>query len=147
MVCLGNICRSPLAAGILKNQTEKLGLNWKVDSAGTSSWHIGDPPDSRSIAIARDNGVDISDQKARQFLVKDFDRFDLILTMDSCNYRDVLSLARDDNDSDKVHLIMNFLTPGKNGEVPDPYYDNGFPGVFKMLNQTCEKIIEEYVII
>ena len=144
MVCLGNICRSPLAEGIMKAHIKEQGLDWQVDSAGTSSWHIGESPDPRSISIARENGLDITDQRGRQFIKDDFDRFDLILTMDASNYQNVLNLARSDADRQKVKLILNYLYPDENRTVPDPYYDNGFPRVYEMLNEACRKIIDHH---
>lgn len=138
MVCLGNICRSPLAEGILKQKTSH--LNIFVDSAGTSNYHIGDAPDKRSVQIAKKYGIDIASQRGRQFQVSDFDEFDLIFAMDKSNYYDILSLARDENDKNKVELILNLLNPGENMDVPDPYYggSNGFENVYKMLNEACE---------
>jgi len=144
MVCLGNICRSPLAEGILKAKVKECGLSWSVDSAGTSNWHEGEHPDRRGVAIGLENGVDISHQRARQFQVNDFDKFDLILAMDSSNYHSICSLTANPAQTDKVKIIMNFLSPGKNIAVPDPYYDNRFPQVFEMLTRACEKIIDYY---
>ena len=145
MVCLGNICRSPLAEGILKNKIKEHGLSWSVDSAGTGAWHVGERPDRRSIAVARKNGIDITDQRARQFQPADLDGFDLILAMDSSNFRDISRLAISKEQEDKVELIMNFRTPGMNENVPDPYYsDNGFENVFQMLDEACDHILEKY---
>lgn len=145
MVCLGNICRSPLAEGILKNKLRAKGLNWTVDSAGTGSWHVGELPDPRSVATARKNGINITDQRARQFRASDLDEFDLILTMDRHNYRDVLRFANKDTQRAKVQMIMEFLNPGKNMDVPDPYWDDeGFDKVFQMLDKACEAIVERY---
>ena len=145
MVCLGNICRSPLAEGILKKKIKEKNLDWSVDSAGTGSWHIGELPDRRSIAIARTYGIDITDQRARQFKSADLDQFDLVLAMDSSNYQHIIRNAFTKEHQEKVHLIMNFLHPGQNGNVPDPYWDdNGFNKVFIMLEKACEKIIEKY---
>lgn len=145
MVCLGNICRSPLAEGILKTKVEEEGLNWEVESAGTGSWHIGELPDSRSIATARKNGIDITDQRARQFKASDLDYFDLILTMDHSNYNNVLQLASAENQRQKVAMIMNFVSPDTNQSVPDPYWnDNGFDQVFEMLERACDKVIEKF---
>ena len=145
MVCLGNICRSPLAEGILKSKAAARKLNWEVDSAGTSFWHAGEAPDPRSVEIAKKKGLDISNQKARQFLRKDFEKFDLILVMDSSNYQDVIALAGQEEQKQKVELIMNFVKPGYNQNVPDPYWDNdGFEKVYEMLDRACEKIIEKY---
>jgi protein-tyrosine phosphatase len=145
MVCLGNICRSPLAEGILKNKVEKEGLNWIVDSAGTGDYHVGTMPDSRSISVANKYHIDISNQRARQFKTKDFIEFDLILVMDASNYRNVVNLARNEEDSKKVELIMNLSSPGQNIEVPDPYWNNdGFEQVFAMLENACDKLIDKY---
>ena len=140
MVCLGNICRSPLAEGILASKLSK--SQFLVDSAGTGNWHVGNAPDSRSIAVAKKNKLDISNQKGRQFKVGDFDVFDYIYVMDNSNFRDVQSLARNEADKAKVKLILNELFPDENVDVPDPYYgmENGFDNVYRMLDQTCEVI-------
>ncbi len=146
MVCLGNICRSPMAEGILKTKVEEKGLDWLVDSAGTGSWHIGELPDPRSIAEANRNGIDITDQRARQFGRSDFDKFDLILAMDHSNYQDILRLAANGEHKEKVAMIMNFANPGKNISVPDPYWDDdGFNQVFQMLEEACERLIEKHI--
>lgn len=146
MVCLGNICRSPLAEGIMREKVKKYGLKWEVDSAGTGAWHVGEKPDSRSVRIAGKNGIDISSQRARQFHHNDFQLFDLILVMDSSNYQDIAMQAKHQNaDLKKVELIMNFVQPGFNQNVPDPYWDDdGFERVFSMLEMACEKLIERY---
>lgn len=145
MVCLGNICRSPLAEGILKHKIKEQGLNWSVDSAGTGNFHVGEQPDLRSIAVAQKYDIDIKDQEARQFKTKDFSEFDLILVMDASNYRNVVNLARDQDDVKKVSLILNFSNPNQNKEVPDPYWDdNGFEQVYTMLDKACDDIIERY---
>ena len=145
MVCLGNICRSPLAEGILKNKVTQKDLNWEVDSAGTGAWHVGNLPDRRSIAVAKKYGIDITDQRARQFKTEDFQNFDLIFVMDASNYRNVLTMAPSTNGEDKVQFIMNMVQPGYNQVVPDPYHDNdGFEQVYQMLDTACDKIIEKY---
>lgn len=140
MVCLGNICRSPLAEGILKHKVnpEKI----FVDSAGTAGYHVGEKPDPRSVAIAEHYHINISDQRCRQFKVSDFDAFDHIYVMDKSNYHNVLKLARNNEDKSKVDLILNAISPGKNMEVPDPYYggDQGFDNVFRMLDMACDII-------
>jgi len=143
MVCLGNICRSPLAEGILKSKLFR--ANVVIDSAGTGAYHIGEKPDNRSIAIAKINGIDISDQRARKFLVEDFDEFDLIYVMDNENYRDVIAMARNINDKAKVKMILNEVFPKDNLDVPDPYLggDYGFKNVFKMLDEACEIIAKK----
>ena len=142
MVCLGNICRSPLAEGILKEKAK--GIDVFIDSAGTASYHIGSLPDSRSIEIANSNGIDISDQRARQFTESDFDAFDKIYAMDTHNYSAIISLARTDQDAKKVDLILNEVNPGASKSVPDPYYGHGdgFKLVFEMLSQACEIIVK-----
>ncbi len=143
MVCLGNICRSPLAEGILKTKVDS--QNVLVDSAGTGAYHIGKLPDSRSIAVAKNYGIDITDQRARKFSVSDFDKFDYIYAMDESNYRNILALAENDKQRAKVFMIMNELLPNENVSVPDPYYggDGGFQNVYKMLDRACDVIAEK----
>ena len=143
MVCLGNICRSPLAEGILKSKVNKETVF--VDSAGTGAWHSGELPDKRSIAVAKKYGIDLTDQRARLFLVEDFDKFDHIYVMDQSNYKNVCRLAPNDAALNKVQLILNEIETDKNLEVPDPYYggDQGFENVFKMLDKACERIKEK----
>ena len=141
MVCLGNICRSPLAEGILKDKTQNLDV--LVDSAGTASYHVGNLPDSRSIEIANRNGIDLTDQRARQFSEKDFDNFDKIYAMDTHNYANIISLARNQSDIDKVDVILNELNPKSYDSVPDPYYGSGdgFQIVYNMLDKACDAIV------
>lgn len=143
MVCLGNICRSPLAEGILKAKTNHLDV--VVDSAGTAAYHIGEQPDIRSIAIAKKYGVDLTDQRARQFCTNDFDDFDKIYAMDTSNYSNIISLARNESDKNKVDLILNEVNPNSFQSVPDPYYggDNGFQDVYDMLDEACDRIVEK----
>lgn len=144
MVCLGNICRSPLAEGIMRQKIADAGLDWSVDSAGTGAWHVGNPPDPRSVAVARAHGLDISHQRARQFLARDFDAFDHIFVMDASNYQNVLKLARNDADRAKVEMMMNYDRPGYNEQVPDPYWDdNGFENVYQMLERATEKAVAQ----
>ncbi|MFL9830745.1 low molecular weight protein-tyrosine-phosphatase [Flavobacterium sp. ARAG 55.4] len=140
MVCLGNICRSPLAEGILASKLPK--NKFTIDSAGTGSWHVGHQPDSRSIAVAKKYQLDISGQKGRQFKPADFDTFDYIYVMDNSNYRDVIHLAKNESQKAKVQIILNELYPGENVDVPDPYYgiENGFETVYQMLDEACENI-------
>lgn len=145
MVCLGNICRSPLAEGILRKKIEERNLDWYVDSAGTSSWHVGEQPDPRSILTAKKHGIDITNQRARQLKPADLDRFDMILAMDHSNYREIIRYALTEEQKAKVHLIMNFLSPGCNEAVPDPYWDDdGFEKVYGMLNEACERLIDQF---
>lgn len=141
MVCLGNICRSPLAEGIMSDMVQKENLDWKVDSAGTGSWHIGEQPHHGSIQIANQNGLDISQQRARKFSTSDFNNFDLILVMDSSNYNDVIRLAENQIDKEKVRLILNYSYPNMNMAVPDPYFTGNFNEVFDLLKEACEKVL------
>lgn len=143
MVCLGNICRSPLAEGILKSK-----INTKqviVNSAGTAAYHIGKLPDERSIAVAKKYGIDITDQRARKFSLLDFEEYDYIYAMDESNYHHILGLAVNNKQKSKVFMIMNELTPNENISVPDPYYggNDGFEHVYKMLNDACDVIVKK----
>lgn len=140
MVCLGNICRSPLAEGVMRNLISQQNLDWQVASAGTGDWHIGCAPDKRSITVAKSYGYDISEQRARLFTAKAFDEFDHILVMDKNNYRDVLSLAKNDEQRNKVQ----FFLPNE-GNVTDPYHDQTlFEPVFKQVEDRCKALIEEF---
>lgn len=142
---MGNICRSPLAEGILKRKVKMNNLDWQVDSAGTGGWHVGALPDSRSIQVARKNGIDITDQRARKFQTSDLDQFDLIFAMDSSNYQNIVRHSVSDDQKEKVQLIMNMVQPGMNESVPDPYWDdNGFDQVFHMLEEACDQVIEKF---
>ncbi|MGY5850460.1 low molecular weight protein-tyrosine-phosphatase [Salegentibacter sp. F14] len=140
MVCLGNICRSPLAEGILKSKVDR--ENVHVDSAGTGDYHIDELPDKRSISVARKYDLDITDQRGRQFSVSDFDTYDHIYVMDNSNYENVIALARNEEDKEKVQLILDEIFPGENVDVPDPYFggDHGFENVYQMLDEACEQI-------
>lgn len=142
MVCLGNICRSPLAEGILRS---KLSKDFEVDSAGTGHWHIGNPPDVRSIATAEKHDINIAHLKGRQFAKKDFIEFDYIYVMDNQNYTDVIKLAATDTEKSKVKLILDEIFPGEKVDVPDPYYglQDGFEKVYHMLDQACDTIAEK----
>lgn len=145
MVCLGNICRSPLAEGLLASKLPK--DKFIVDSAGTGSWHIGRQPDERSIAVAKKNRIDIANQKGRQFTTTDFIAFDYIYVMDNSNYHDVIDLAANQEQKNKVQLILNELFPNENVDVPDPYYgvSNGFEVVYQMLDETCDIIAKKLI--
>ena len=138
MVCLGNICRSPMAEGIMR----KLGGDEvEVDSAGTANYHIGSQPDKRMIATAFKHGIDISNLTARQFQSEDFDSFDVIFAMDSSNFQNIISLAKDNIDKQKVKMIL------ENGSVPDPYYggNEGFENVYQLLHESCQKFLDDIV--
>jgi len=143
MVCLGNICRSPLAEGILKSKVDPNKVF--VDSAGTGSWHIGSEPDRRSIATAKRYGIDITNQRGRQFSEGDFEDFDHIFAMDNSNFKDIMSMAKTDEDRQKVHLILEEIFPSENVDVPDPYHggEQGFENVYQMLNEACKEIAEK----
>lgn len=138
MVCLGNICRSPLAHGIMEQLAKENGLDWEVDSAGTGNWHVGEGPDRRSVRTAREHGIDISGQVCRLFSVSDFDTYDHIFVMDKNNLGDIVAMARDQEDVKKVKLLLGDKI------VPDPYYDdNQFEPVFQMVEKGCREIIRK----
>jgi protein-tyrosine phosphatase len=143
MVCLGNICRSPMAEGILKHKAQLQGLDVFIDSAGTSSWHQGEQPDGRAQEEMLKNGIDISDQNSRPFRTDDFDHFDYILVMDSSNKSNVLSLARNAEDKAKVKLILDYGSEKKGNSVPDPYYDDSFDRVYDLLDYACDAFLKE----
>ena len=140
MVCLGNICHSPLAEGILQSKINSNKVF--VDSAGTAAYHVGNLPDKRSIEVAKKYDLDITNQRARKFIVKDFDTFDYIFAMDDSNFNNIIALARSEADKKKVKMILNESFPSKNLSVPDPYYggNQGFESVYKMLDEACEII-------
>ena len=143
MVCLGNICRSPIAEGILRQRVKELGLDVETDSAGTAAFHVGEAPDTRMIKVAKANGIDISDLRARQFLKVDFKHFDLIYAMDKSNYDNILNLAEKDTDREKVRMILNETSPGSQAEVPDPYYggEEGFQHVIDLLDEAMDHVM------
>ncbi|WP_142783163.1 low molecular weight protein-tyrosine-phosphatase [Changchengzhania lutea] len=143
MVCLGNICRSPLAEGILKSKLSQ--EKFIIDSAGTANYHTGNAPDKRSIAVAKKYGIDISTLKGRQFNTLDFDAFDIIYVMDQSNYNNVVSLARNEDDKNKVKFILNATYPNQNHSLPDPYHggDEGFENIYKLLDEACAKIANQ----
>lgn len=146
MVCLGNICRSPLAEGILQHKAWQAGFQWSVESAGTGAYHTGEPPHRLSQKVAKLNGIDISKQRARQFLKEDFEQFDFIYVMDSSNYNDVRRISGKHWNESKIDLLLNEVYPGQNRSVPDPWYGNedGYHEVFSMLDKACEMIISKY---
>ena len=137
MVCLGNICRSPLAEGIMQSKVDSDEVF--VDSAGTAAYHVGELPDTRSIEVARKYGIDLTSQRARKFTAKDFSNFDLIYAMDDHNYQNILSLAKNKLEAKKVKMILNEVHLQQNLSVPDPYYggDEGFENVYQMLDEAC----------
>ncbi len=136
MVCLGNICRSPLAEGVMQHLSNEQHLGWTVDSVGTGGWHVGEAPDRRSIRVAREHGIDISRQVCRKFSQSDFNNFDHIFVMDNYNLQDVLAMAPDGQSAEKVKLLL------VDKEVPDPYYDNNqFEPVFELIEEGCKDVI------
>lgn len=143
-VCLGNICRSPLAEGILLHLNEELQLGWHIDSAGTSGYHIGEAPDHRTIVNAAAHGVDLKPLRARQFDPADFDRFDLIFVMDQQNLRNVLNLTADKKQQQKVLLFLEYTGNANVKEVPDPYYGDAsdFEQVFQLLQTACRSLVD-----
>ena len=144
-VCLGNICRSPLAEGILKDKAFKAGLNWSIESAGTNGFHDGEPPHSLSQKVARMNGIDICSQRSRRFVPEDFDRFDKIYALAEDVLFDIKRIARKKFDPSKVDLLMNELYPGKDLDVPDPWSgpEKEYHEAFRLIDAACEKIIEK----
>lgn len=145
MVCLGNICRSPLAQGILEKKSEENNINIYVDSAGTGGWHVGSSPDLRSINVAKKHYIDISHQKARIFSTYDFKEFDKIYVMDTSNYRDLIRLCSNEKECSKIELILKNIDSENNPSVPDPYYgkENGFENIYRLLEKACTKIMSE----
>ena len=139
MVCLGNICRSPLAQGILESKVDPNKI--KVDSAGTAAYHIGNSPDPRSISIAKKHGIDLTSQCARQFNSRDFTNFSKIFVMDHANYKAVIAQAQTKEEIEKVSLILE-----NNKEVPDPYYggEEGFQNCYELLDEACDRIKESF---
>lgn len=146
MVCLGNICRSPLAEGILQKKIQELKLDWQVDSAGTAGYHIGCEPHNLSQKVAKLNGIDISHQQCRQFVKEDMLLFDKIYVMDKNNYADVKDISEELWNENKVELLLNEIYPNKNLDVPDPWYgeEDGYHKVFEMIDKSCDVIVKKY---
>lgn len=146
IVCLGNICRSPLAEGILKHKVKESGLDWKVESAGTNSYHIGEPPHKLSQKVAKFNGIDICDQRARLFVKEDFKKYDKIYAMAADVMRDIKQIAGNEFDAQKATLFLNELHPGMNADVPDPWSgpEAGYHEVYEMINAAADTIIQKY---
>jgi protein-tyrosine phosphatase len=143
MVCLGNICRSPLAEGILQQRAIEAGLNWQVDSAGTNGYHVGEAPHHLSQKVAKLNGIDIGRQRARRFVKEDFDRFDIIYAMAPDVLDDMRRIAGNRFDAAKAPLLLDVLYPGEGKEVPDPWYgpEPGYHEVFAIIDKACRQII------
>lgn len=142
MVCLGNICRSPVAEGVMRAKAKEHVIEVEIDSAGTSGWHDGAAPDERSLTNASKNGIDISKQKSRKVVLSDFEVFDFLYAMDESNYNNLLNMAPEKYHH-KIKMILNEVNAGDNRSVPDPYYGNdGFQLVFDLLDEACEKIAQ-----
>ena len=144
MVCLGNICRSPMAQGVMEKCIEENQLNWSVDSAGTNGYHNGEHPDQRATLEAKKQNIDISKQISRPVKPSDLDEFDLIFAMDSNNYSYLKSMCKYAHQVSKIHLLMEFAFPGRNTAVPDPYYDNSFHNAFQLIHKGCEAVIDKF---
>lgn len=146
MVCLGNICRSPLAEGILRDRAGSAGLDWEIDSAGTNGYHVGEAPHPLSQKVARAHRVDISCQRARRFTAADFQRFDKIYAMADDVVDDMRRIAGRQYDASKVELLMNEVHPGRNEDVPDPWYgpEPGYHEVYALLAAAADKIVARY---
>lgn len=147
MVCLGNICRSPLAEGIMRHKAQAAGLPWHIDSAGTGAWHAGEPPHRLSQKIARHYGVDISSQRARQFSASDCELFDAIYFMDYHNLEDARQMSGQYWRHEKACLLLDVLHPGQQRGVPDPYYgtEQDYHQVFAMIDEACQAIISRHL--
>ncbi|MBK9763572.1 MAG: low molecular weight phosphotyrosine protein phosphatase [Flavobacteriales bacterium] len=143
LVCLGNICRSPMAEGILRDMIRKQGLPWSTDSAGTGDYHVGEAPDNRAQRATKDHGIDISDLRARQFRASDFEEFDVLLAMDESNLKNMIRLAPNANLASKAQLILDHAPEVGTREVPDPWFgeERGFDEVYDMLDRACSKVI------
>lgn len=146
MVCLGNICRSPIAEGVLRHMAQQRGLNWKIDSAGTNNYHTGEAPHKHSQSVCKAHGIDISTQRARLFSAADLDKYDLIYAMATDVLEDIRYHARQKIDPAKVKLFLDEIEPGKRSSVPDPWYGNedGYLPVYQLIEKTCAAIIDKY---
>lgn len=148
MVCLGNICRSPLAEGILQDKAFKAGLNWSIESAGTNGYHIGEAPHRLSQKVAKMHGIDISKQRARRFVAEDFETYDKIYALAADVLDDIRRIAKNKFDPSKIDLLMNEIFPGSDMDIPDPWYgeEPGYHEVYKMLDQACDNIIKKAIL-
>lgn len=146
MVCLGNICRSPMAEGVFRYKALENGVDMFVDSCGTANYHVGEHPHHLSIKISKKHGIDISHLVGRQFSSNDFDKFDVILTMDRSNYHNVINMAGNGEQKSKVKMILNYSFPNSNMNVPDPWYgeEPGYEEVFQLLNQAADEFFNQY---
>jgi protein-tyrosine phosphatase len=146
-VCTGNICRSPLAEGILRHKLAKINFPAEVDSCGFESFHVGDPPDIRALSVAKLRGIDISSHQARLFTIGDFEAFDYIYAMENSHYNNIMRLAKHESDRSKVDYVLNAIFPGQNRGVQDPWYHDikAFEKVFLQLDEACDEIMQMLV--
>ena len=146
MVCLGNICRSPLAEGLLQHKADKAGLKWQVESAGTNGYHTGEAPHKLSQKVAKLNGLDICNQRARRFVKEDFDRYDKLYAMADDVLDEMKRIGKEKWNPEKTDLFLNEAHPGENRSVPDPWYgtEPGFHEVYQLIDETCDTIISRY---
>lgn len=146
MVCLGNICRSPMAEGILHAKAIEAGLDWEIDSAGTESYHIGETPHRNSILTCKENGLDISHQRARRIQIADFEKFDIIYALATDVYEEIEAIAKDKSKMQKVKLLLDEVSPNQKRSVKDPYYGTkvDYEDVFELLGEVCEAIVQKY---
>lgn len=143
MVCLGNICRSPMAEGIVREEFRLNGIQIEVDSAGTAAYHQGESADMRAQLELQKHGIDISDERAQSFKTEFFKEYDLIFAMDHANYRDILRLTTNEKERRKVNMLMNLVSPNANISIPDPYYggSEGFIKVYEMIKRAAEVLV------
>ena len=146
MVCLGNICRSPLAEGILQKKAAERGLDWTIESAGTNGFHVGEAPHHLSQKVAKSNGLDISKQIARRFSADDLDNYDIIYVMADDVLQEMKRMAGKKFNEEKVDFFLNALYPEKNKDVPDPWYgdEDGYTDVYALIDKACDAIIENH---
>ena len=143
MICLGNICRSPIAEGVMQKLIDEKGLDWYVQSAGTSGFHSGSKPHDESISISAENNINITHQRSHQLNKIQLDTYDLLIVMDQQNYNNTLNLCSTDEQRKKVKMLLNYSFPGENRAVPDPYYEGGFENVFRMIEAACKELVAQ----
>lgn len=143
MICLGNICRSPIAEGVMQKLIKEKGLDWYVQSAGTSGFHKGSRPHNDSIAVSRENNIDITSQRSQQLTKMHLDTYDLLIVMDQQNYNNTINLCSSEEQRAKVKMLLNYSFPDENRAVPDPYYEGGFEKVFRMIEDACKELVNQ----
>ena len=141
MVCLGNICRSPLAEGLFRHHVVQRGRckAYRIDSCGTGGWHVGEPPHQGSISIAKTHGIDITNQRSRQVRANELSEWDWIIAMDSSNTKNRLRMGADPA---RTRLLLSFIPPGQDRNVPDPYYEGGFDAVYDLVDAGCRHLLD-----